>query len=43
MKLYATTKYWAPELGFVIGQKTTVFHGGWPDSNAPDWQLVAME
>ncbi|HTZ70144.1 MAG TPA: hypothetical protein VMB71_05780 [Acetobacteraceae bacterium] len=38
---YASTRYWAPELGFVIGQHTIVWHGAWPNA-APDWQLVAM-
>ena len=39
--LYSTTKYWSPELGFVIGQRTRMVRGDWPDSVAPDWQLVA--
>jgi hypothetical protein len=41
--LYKITKYWSPELGFVIGQHTEVDHGDWPDNVAPDWQVVAMD
>jgi hypothetical protein len=41
--LYSITKYWSPALGFLIGQRTVVTKGPWPQEVAPDWQLVAID
>ena len=41
--LYTTTYYWSPELGWKIGQHTSVWSGPWPNTATPDWQVVAME
>ena len=41
--LYSVTRYWSPELGFVIGQRTKVVRGDWPENVAPDWQVVAKD
>jgi hypothetical protein len=40
---YKLTKYWAPSLGFLIGQRTEVFRGKWPQGVLPDWQAIAMQ
>jgi hypothetical protein len=40
---YTITRYWAPSLGMLIGRKTVVLRGRWPQGVGPDWQLVAMD
>jgi hypothetical protein len=40
---YKVTKFWAPSLGFLIGQRTEVLRGKWPQGVAPDWQVIALQ
>ena len=40
---YTITRYWSPALGTLIGRKTVVLRGRWPQDDDPDWQLIAME
>ncbi len=39
---YKTINYWAPQIGFLIGQRTIVFRGPWPEENSRDWDILAM-
>ena len=41
--IYTITHYWAPSLGFIIGQRAVEQKGSAPDETAPDWQVVAIE
>jgi hypothetical protein len=41
---YRLTEYWAPSLGWKVGQETISLRGPWPENIvSPDWQVIAVQ
>jgi hypothetical protein len=41
---YRMTEYWAPSLGWKVGQKVVSLRGPWPENvSSPDFQVIAVQ